>query len=246
LNNPVPFIRIADINDASIKYQFNYWIDFNEISPEEAKHELYRKIIHHFDVAGIGLEVTSSRYRDQEADLMTAMPLPETTLKKIDLFSELSEEEIKMLASLIVLRNFKKEDVVIRQGEAGSSMYILSEGLLKVEIEDAETKEVLTIAKLLPGHFFGEMSLLIGDPRSATITALSDSLAFEISKETMQKLFENHPGLILLLSNKIAARHVYNLKKTQAMLDKDEQQEAQSYSDKLCKLIKNWFWSQDD
>ena len=124
-------------------------------------------------------------------------------------------------------------------------MYVLAEGLLKVDIEDIESKKMMTVAKILPGQYFGEMSLLVGDPRSATISAMTESMVYEINKPTMQKLFESHPNLIQLLSNKIAERHVYNLRKKQAMLDKDISANTQSYADKFCGMIKKWFGNND-
>lgn len=242
VSDPPPYILIADMTEASIKYQLCYWIDFTKVSPEQAKNELYQNVMHHFTIAGIGLEVTSSKYRDQAVNLLTTKTLIETVLKETKLFSELNIEEIKLLASLTETHSLRVGEVIIRQGEAGSSMYVIAEGLFKVDIEDAETHKTITVAKLVPGQYFGEMSLLVGDPRSATVTAVVDSEVYEITKETMQKLFETHPNLIKAMSNKIAERQVTNLRQKQALAEKDVSAKTQSIADKFAKLIEKWFW----
>lgn len=241
LADPPPTILIADINDGCIKCQLNYWINFNKVKPEEARNELYKNIILHLSVAGIGLEITSSRNREQVFIEQKPEDMLANILLQVELFSQFSKEEIAALGSQVVTLNLPPNEVIIKQGESGESMYVLAEGLLKVDIEDPESKKVFTVAKILPGQFFGEMSLLVGDPRSATITTMTESVVYEINKATMQHLFEAHPNLIQLLSNKIAERHVYNLRKKQALLEKDITANTQSYSDMFCGMIKKWF-----
>lgn len=244
LSNPPPMILISDVSDASIKYQVQYWIDIRKVTPDEAKSDLYKNITHHFAIAGIGLEVTSTRYRDQAENLLTPAAVTEKVLKETKLFSELTQEEIYDLGKLVIVHSVKAGDVLIRQGESGESMFIIAEGLLKVEIED-EHHALFTLAKLIPGQYFGEMSLLVGEPRSAMVSALTDSEVYEINKGTMQHLFEAHPNLIKALSNKIAERHVANLKMKQEMSDRQVEADTRSYSELFGKMIKKWFWNEE-
>lgn len=246
LQEPSPNITIIDIADAGIKYQLGFSIDGKQGSAAKTKSELYQNIMHHFAVAGIGLEVTSIRYQDQALKMLSPSAVTEKVLKETSLFSELSAEHISALADAVRVHVVKEGEAVIRQGEAGDSMYIVAEGLFKVCINDPKHAEPITVAKLAPGSFFGEMSLLVGDPRSATIIAMSESLVYEISKTTMQKLFEAAPNLIQVLSNKIAQRTVTNLQKKQAILDKDTTADTQSYTDKFYKMINKWFWNKEE
>lgn len=246
LNEPPPFIYIADIADGSIKYQLQYSIDLIKTTPDQAKNELYKSIAKHFAVAGIGIEVTSWRYHDQTDTFLASSVKAEHVLQETTLFSALKPEETQPFASQFIVHDVKENEVVIRQGEPGSSMFVVAEGLFKVNIEDAEKHGTITVAKLVPGQYFGEMSLLVGEPRSATISAMTDSIVYEITKETMQRLFEAHPNLIQVLSGKMAERAVVNLQKKQAMLQKDIDANQQSYTDIFCKLIKKWFWEKDE
>lgn len=246
LNEPPPAILIADIVDASIKYQLQYSIDVSKTSADAAKNELYRSLTKHFAVAGIGVEVTSYRYHDQAINLLAPAVMAENVLHETTLFSELTQEETQALASQVVVRAVKEGEVLIRQGEPGSSMFVIAEGLFKVDIEDADRHATIIVAKLVPGQYFGEMSLLVGDPRTATITALNESIVYEITKETMQRLFEAHRNLIQILSGKIAERTVINLQKKQAMIQKDIDANTRSYTDMFCKMIKKWFWNKDE
>lgn len=246
VNDPEPFIYIVDIDDTRIKYQLNFWFNSHLYQPDAVKNELYNNIIRRFIVAGIDLQVTSWRYHEKELSVLTPEENVKMILKKTDLFSQLSEEDILAIADEVKTHKYKPGHILIKQGAAGDSMYVLAEGLLKGDVEDAETQKVFTVAKIHPGEFFGEMSLFFGDPRSATVTALTESIVFEITKETMQKIFESHPHLIEALSNKIADRHVINLKKKQSILEKDVAAKTQGYSDMFRKMINKWFWNKEE
>jgi small-conductance mechanosensitive channel/CRP-like cAMP-binding protein len=239
-DDPSPIILISDIAEGLIKYQLKYWIAFKKVTQEEdAKHELYTNILHHFKIAGIDLQVTNNSF--ETFNLQSPAMMAERILQETDLFSELSKEEIIALARGLQTLPIKAGHVLIRQNEAGDSMYILAEGLLKVDIEDLEHKQTLTVAKILPGDFFGEMSLLVGDPRSATISAITDSVVYEISKAMMQRLFEFHPNLVQLLSQKVAERHMINLQKKKELLEKDLEVQTRNYANMLLTMIKKWF-----
>lgn len=238
---PPPTITIAELTEGGVKFQINYWINFNKIKPEEAKNELYQNLIHHLNVAGMGLDITSARGKDHQFLELSSQQIQTNILQRVSLFSSFTQEEIDLLASQVITLHAAVDEIIIKQGEEGDSMYVLAEGLLKVDIEDEETKKVFTVGKISPGQFFGEMSLLVGDPRSATITALVESVVYEIHKPVMQKLFERYPDLVQSIGNKIAERHVNNLKKKQALLDSEIESKTKGYADQFCSMIKKWF-----
>jgi CRP-like cAMP-binding protein len=127
-------------------------------------------------------------------------------LKKIQLFKPFAEAELAGLAERMTMRQFAPGAQVITAGDPGQSMFLLSEGLTSVLVkgEDGE----VDVATLRPGDFFGEMSLLTGDPRSATIMALSDTVAFEIDKEDLIPLLDANPDAAELLAVAVADRRV--------------------------------------
>jgi len=127
-------------------------------------------------------------------------------LKKIQLFKPFADGELAGLAERMTMRQFAPGAQIIIAGDTGQSMFLLSEGLTSVLVkgEDGE----VDVATLRPGDFFGEMSLLTGDPRSATIMAPSETVAFEIDKEDMIPLLDANPDAAELLAIAVADRRL--------------------------------------
>ena len=93
-------------------------------------------------------------------------------------------------------------EVVVRQGDAGSSMFVVSRGELVVVLEP-EGREV---ARVRPGGYFGEMSLLTGERRTATVRATADCYVLEISKSVMGEVIRQSPECLNQLSDLLAKR----------------------------------------
>jgi CRP-like cAMP-binding protein len=99
---------------------------------------------------------------------------------------------------------FGKGEKIISQGEAGNSMFILSQG--KAEVQVAREGRSQSVGNLVAGDCFGEISLLTGEPRSATILATLDCEVLEIDQETIGILLREHPELAESLSETVVAR----------------------------------------
>ena len=98
----------------------------------------------------------------------------EDTLAGTELFEELPKTDLARLASVTVVRNFKKGYVVVREGEIGVAFYLIGKGSVEV-VKGLGTPQEHVIATLGPGSFFGEMALFDNHVRSASIRALEDS-----------------------------------------------------------------------
>ena len=101
-------------------------------------------------------------------------------LKKISLFSNLSEAHLSSIAEFCVERSFSAGDVVIKQGNSGIGLYVLCSGKVKIVKETASGKK-MDMAELGPGDFFGEMTVLDNAPRSADVIALEESRCLVLS-----------------------------------------------------------------
>lgn len=102
-------------------------------------------------------------------------------LKKIPLFSSLSDEILKSLSTTVRLQNIKQGQVVFRKGDEGTALYILKSGAIKVVIPSRLGAEII-VSIFKEGDFFGEMSLLDGEPRNADAVAMSPSEVLLISR----------------------------------------------------------------
>src|SRR5215510_3407569 len=90
-------------------------------------------------------------------------------LKKVPLFSELDDEELQQITTVVREQHYKKHTTIVHVDDPGNALYILKSGLVKVTIEDRDGYEMI-LRILYPTDFFGDMSLLDGEPRSATVT----------------------------------------------------------------------------
>jgi CRP-like cAMP-binding protein len=108
------------------------------------------------------------------------------------LFEDFSEEELLSLVRGLRLLEYAAGDVVITEGEDGNSVFVLTSGVVKVFVKNPLGHNVL-VGKLGEGDFFGEISLLSGRPRSATITATGPCELLELDKPTLERVCAEHP-----------------------------------------------------
>lgn len=134
---------------------------------------------------------------------------PAMLLGSIDLFRPFTAEEREGLATAMDEVVLAPGAAVMRRGEQGDSLFLLAEGVLEVRIAGAEGSEV-AVDRLHPGAVFGEMSLLTGQPRSATILALTDALAFRLTREAIDPVLRARPALLEGLTAIMAARQARN------------------------------------
>jgi len=138
--------------------------------------------------------------------------------RKIFLFQDLEDREIEQVLDRTTPREFSAGDEIIREGEPGDSMYIMVSG--EVEItkqltlvldEDTPKERVMIRLKADDGVYFGEMSLLEQDTRSATVTALTDCRLLELNHQDFLELIRHHPimGVKLMLHlAQLLSRHL--------------------------------------
>ena len=96
-------------------------------------------------------------------------------LRTVPLFSELSDADITSLGRLASRRRYPKDTVVFFENEEGDFFFMIVEGRIKVTILGDDGREII-LSTLGPSSFFGEMSLVDGEPRSANVACLTDSL----------------------------------------------------------------------
>ncbi len=123
-------------------------------------------------------------------------------LGAIDLFSGFDEVERARLAERCNEHLFGADERIVRQGEEGRSMFVVLSGRVRVTI-DPSGQEVAIISN---GGFFGEMSMLTGDPRTATVTAIDDAVLLEITADRFRELAIRRGDLVEQVSAAVSAR----------------------------------------
>ncbi len=100
-------------------------------------------------------------------------------IKKIPLFERMSDDILKELIQGMVIKNFKKGEVLFYKGDVGDALYIVHSGKIKMSIPTEEGEELI-VSIFSDGDFFGELSLLDGSPRSADAVALEDTILLNL------------------------------------------------------------------
>jgi CRP-like cAMP-binding protein len=121
-------------------------------------------------------------------------------LAQVPLFSALSRRHLKRLAEHADIVTFRERESIVRAGEPGGTFYVLLEGSAKV------TRGTKTLGQLQPGDFFGEISLLDGGPRTASVTAATPVTAIRVFKRSFDTVVAEEPTVAAKILAVVARR----------------------------------------
>ncbi len=202
-----PVVRIRNLGDNGVDYEVKYWpIDYAKYNDTDAL--IRQRIWYAFRRAGLNFAFptrtlhverrTGTEKRDGDGGAIAER------LSAVDIFAPLSADETTMLAQAAVRHVFAPGEMVIRAGDPGSSMFVVHNGRVSVQI--SENGRPRNIATLNEGDFFGEMALFTGEPRTANVVALEETEVLEIGHAAMKRVFDTNPDLVESLSFIMAER----------------------------------------
>ena len=230
-----PIVRIRGLGDSSIDWEIKYWLeDYAKYNDTDAL--VRQRVWYALRRSGLTFAFpTRTIYMEQSA------PRPVTPgneiadrLSAVDIFAPLSNDELRQLADATVGHMFAPGETLIRAGDEGSSMFVVHNG--KVAVQVADRNGPRKVAELTEGNFFGEMALFTGEPRTANVVAIEETEVLEIGHAAMKHLFDTNPGLAESISITIAER--------QADLARGSERAAQASlpeTDGLLTSIKRFF-----
>jgi hypothetical protein len=144
----------------------------------------------------------------QTGDVFASEAIPPALLRRLKVFAGMEDAQLQSFVNYMELQRFKQFSTVVRKGEHGDAMFLILEGELRAFtlIGDKET----TLTTMGVGDFFGEISLLDQGPRSASVTANTDSVLLRIPASSFDRLVREAPALatvfIYSLSRSIVGR----------------------------------------
>ncbi|MBI5509180.1 MAG: cyclic nucleotide-binding domain-containing protein [Deltaproteobacteria bacterium] len=150
---------------------------------------------------------------DEEVVVVEAETPPPPELPTIPLFSDLPKNAFIQLLEQMRMRSTLPGEVVIREGDVDTSMFIISHGKVKITKTSEKGSEVI-LAHLGDGTFFGEMALLSEAPRSASVIAAEETLLFEVSRDVLDQVVANFPSVKNILLKFYRQRLLSNLMAT--------------------------------
>ena len=128
-----------------------------------------------------------------------------TVLQKAPLWSSLNEKELKVVARSFKELKYESGHVIVRKGEQGVGFYLIADGSVEVRSGDQ------VLSKLGPGQYFGEMSLLDGQPRTADVVALEPSRCLVLSAWSFKSIVSAQPKMALKLLQESVRRLSMNV-----------------------------------
>ncbi|MBI1206127.1 MAG: mechanosensitive ion channel [Azospirillum sp.] len=197
---PEPDVVAESFTERGVRYLVRFYVaDYSVFV--QCRHQIAASLHRHLRLGGVPLP-----HARQDLTLARAGravdPRKRRTalLAHVGLFQALSDDDLRQLGDGLAVRCIATGEAVVRQGEPGASLFVVVEGLLRVEVD------AVAVGTLGPGDVFGEMSLLTGDPRSATVTAETAATLFEISDEQLRPILRHQPELVAGLGAIMAER----------------------------------------
>ena len=241
-----PEARIVELRPEGAVWELRFWVpDYTALS--RVSQRIYEAVLHNLHLSGVRIprskeDVLVGPLADEREAEDRAVG---SWIDRIELFDALESEERADLGARARPRAFPKGTTVIKRGAPGSSLFVLAEGALVVSA-DAEG-EGPPIATMRPGDFFGEMSLLTGEPRSASVRASVDTVVYEITRSDLMPILERHPALPRELA---AALEAYqHADAARAHVESDVQRDGEDRETRVSRLrnqIRTWFKLPDE
>ncbi len=130
---------------------------------------------------------------------------PEQLLEQVPIFSGLDRKHIKQLSRIMVPRTFKTGDVIIKEGDQGAGVFVVTSGKVEV-VRGASGGKLQVLNTLGPGDFFGEMALFEGFPRSATVRCLEDTELLAMTRWDFRAELSSHSEIAMAVLEAVVRR----------------------------------------
>lgn len=243
LSVPRPSIRTKKYEDSSILYEIRFFINSYPDLPE-IEQDFMTRVWYAARRNGLTFPFPIRTIYKTEVPL-TQMETEdesevERTLHTVQLFQPLDKGELKMVSRDAVLMSFARGERIVEQNDAGDALYIIKSGLARVSVRDAAGHEQ-KLAQLTPGQFFGEMALLAGEERTATVTAEDDLEVVAVFRDAITELLQNRPELAEEMAQIAAKRKAHRAEVESAHNAEAHSQSEMRDSTKLLSKIKGIF-----
>jgi len=244
--NPAPHCVLMDFDAGYGRYALRYWLtdlQHDDATDSDVRDHIYAAL----QRSGIRLAIpehnvhmTKESEKREQAKQTKRIQERIEALHKVELFNGFREDELLSIAQRLKYAPFAKGDIITRQGAIAHWLYMLIEGDAEVYLE-AEGQPRRKLSTLQPGNFFGEMGLMTGAPRTATVIAATDAECYQLDKAAFEDILKNRPELAEEISHTLVSRR-FGLDSLQQDVDADTraQQMSQQHQDMLSK-IRNFF-----
>ena len=203
-----PIVRVRNLGDNGIDWEIKYWLDdYSKYNTTDAL--VRQRVWYAFRRENIDFAYPTRTLYIEKEEVEEKVIESENTIyeriKEVEIFAPLSEEETEIVADAAHLRVFAPDEAIVEKDQPGGSMFVVHKGSVEIRTIDDKGKKQI-VGTLREGDFFGEMSMLTGEPRSATVVAKEETQVLQIGKHCLKPILDNNPKLIKTLSNIIEGR----------------------------------------
>jgi small-conductance mechanosensitive channel/CRP-like cAMP-binding protein len=221
VDNPAPQVFIESYADWAVQYKVRAWT--RQVTQQSMFVDgVYARIWYELKRQGLEIPVTTRavQWRDAEREEATARDDERAAsvamLRGVSLFQDLDETALRQLAAAAAHVHYDHGEVLMREGELGDSLFVIESGRAEVSVGGKEYGTGnIQLASMEPGSFFGEISMLTGEPRSATVTADGGCEVMVLSKEHLAPLLQRDPRIAEQMAAAVVARQAVSAEKLQ-------------------------------
>lgn len=239
LSLPQSEVWLMSFDESSINYRLRFWLeDYQGRFLIESK--VREAIWYRFNRENIEIPFPMRNIIQLHQETDTALKAEvRILLEKVDFLNSLRKEDLSFLCTRVRYLLFARSETVFNQGEPGDSFYIIKSGRLTVTAKNQQGEVFLT-TEMIPGQYFGEMALLTGEPRSATVKALEDTELLVLEKDDLRTIIQDNPQAEEVISRVLAKRQVRTQKAQQENEEEkssaDEKAGARSIGERLDRI----------
>jgi len=244
---PEPDCIFLDFKESFAHYAVRYWL--TDLSADDPTNSVVRtRVYFALRRASIPLSIPAHSIfvTEDDASRRERKSVAETadrarTLKRVDLFRALTDEERVVLANRLSFAPFVQGEAITRQGAEAHWLYLISKGNAEVRVSLDGSTGSERVAELHEGDFFGEMGLMTGEPRTATVTALTDVECYRLDKEAFNETLQRRPEIAEDISHILAKRRVELETAKEDLTEESKRLRMQHHQRDLLRRIKDFF-----
>lgn len=243
---PSPSCVLMEMDQGCARYALRYWLtDLAADDPTDAmvRWHVYTALERaniKLAVEGKNVHLIKESEKHEEAKRQHEIMLRIKTLRRIELFSQMTDDELGALAGRLKYTLFVKGDIISRQGAIAHWLYIIVSGEAEVYLETPEGGKRI-VNTLENGSFFGERGMMTGAPRSATVIAKTDVECYRLDKEAFRDIILARPGIAEEIAHVLVVRRAQLDSVLQNLDDEARHKEIRHSHGEVLATIKRFF-----
>ena len=244
-SDPQPHCLVTDFKDSYATYAARYWLtDLSQTDPTDSvvRARIYsalRRAEIPLSIPAQSLFLTSDSESRRERKRKQEIERRLEAIGHIELFQPLSDDEKRRLAARLKSTPFVRGEAMTRQGDEAHWLYVIVEGEAEVHVAIEGKSE--RVATLGGGDYFGEMGMMTGEPRRATVVAQSDVKCYRLDKDAFRDILRERPEVAEEISHTLARRRV-ELEAIREALSEDIIRQRMQHAQKaLAERIRDFF-----